>query len=39
MKLEYDSKYFMNKAIEEAQMALSKGLRKRRWLYQKERFL
>lgn len=25
MKLEYDSKYFMNKAIEEAQMALSKG--------------
>ena len=25
MKLEYDSKYFMNKAIEEAQIALSKG--------------
>ncbi len=25
MKIEYDSKYFMNKAIEEAQMALSKG--------------
>jgi tRNA(adenine34) deaminase len=25
MKLEYDSKYFMNKAIEEAQRALSKG--------------
>ena len=25
MKLEYDNKYFMNKAIEEAQLALSKG--------------